>query len=102
MEFAPMESARQHGVAARRANAGRTMPIRETHPRSGKFIEIRRRNFGVRILNPQIAVAHIVGVEDDDVRSIRKVSAFCFREEKETVSQRKNGKQKSHGFGNHH
>ena len=61
------------------------MTIRETHPRLSEFIKIRRRNFGVWILNPQIAVPHIVGVEDYDVRSIRKVRAFCFPEEQATV-----------------
>ena len=46
------------------------MRIGESHPLAGKLVEMRRGDFRIRILNTEITVAHIIGVNDDDVRAI--------------------------------
>jgi hypothetical protein len=43
------------------------MRIEERHPLAGKLIEIRSRNLGLGIQRPNVAVAHVVSHNDDDV-----------------------------------
>jgi hypothetical protein len=43
------------------------MRVGEAHPFGGEPIQMRRRNPGVRVVTPQIAVAQVVGEDDDDV-----------------------------------
>ena len=67
MKLTPVVSAGQQGVSAGGANTRRTVSIGEANTLAGELVQIGGGDFGFRILTGQIAVAHVVGVDDDDV-----------------------------------
>ena len=65
---APMIAPSQQSVARGRANAGRRVPVGETHPLRGKLVDMRGGDFtSLRVVAPHITVTEVVGVEDHDV-----------------------------------
>ena len=67
VELPPVIAAVEEGVAARRADPRRAVGVGEPGPRARQAIEVRGRDFRIGVVGPEVAVAHVVGVEDDDV-----------------------------------
>ena len=67
VKLPPVKPPGEQRIAARRAYAGGTVRIREAHALRGKAVEVRRGNLRRRIVRAEVSVAHVVGVEDDDV-----------------------------------
>ena len=87
VEFPPVKPSREQRVAARRADARRAVRIGETQALAGELVEVRRANFRLGILNREIAVTHVVGVENDDVGAVGSCSAGGNRTEQEHEEQ---------------
>jgi hypothetical protein len=60
----------QKPVACRRADAARGVRIRELHSLAGEAVDVGSGYAGIRIIHADVAVAEIVGKDDNDVRAI--------------------------------
>ena len=67
VELPPVIAAMKEGIAARRADPRRTVGVGEPGSFAHQSIEVRGRDFRVGVVGPEVAVAHVVGIEDDDV-----------------------------------
>ena len=61
-------AAGEQAVARRRADGGRAVRVGEEHPLRGEAIEVRRRDLALGVVAADVAVAEVVGEDDDDVR----------------------------------
>ena len=67
---APAVSARQDGIARRRANGGRGMGVGEGHPLLGQPVQVRSGDFRFRVEGLDVAIAHVVSQDKDDVGTV--------------------------------
>ena len=64
---APGVAAGQDAVARGRADGRGTMGVGEDHAFARQAVEVRRADFGFRVEAAQVAVAEVVGEDEDDV-----------------------------------
>ena len=67
---APAVAAGEDGVAARGADAGRSVGIGEAHALTGQAVEVGGGDLGVGVVAAHVSVPHVVGQDVDDVGSI--------------------------------
>ena len=68
MKFPPMIPPGQQGVPTWRTNGGGTVCVGEPGSFGCQTIQVRRRNLRTRVLHRQIPVAHVVRIQNDNVR----------------------------------
>lgn len=67
MKVAPVMAVGEQRIPARRADARRGMTVRKTSALRGQAIEVRRRDFRLRVVAAQVPIPEIVGIEDHDI-----------------------------------
>lgn len=67
---APTIPTGQQGIARRRANGGWRMSIAKGHPLLGQPVQVRGGNLGFWVEGLNVTIAHVVGENEDDVRSV--------------------------------
>ena len=68
---APMIAPREQSVARRRTHTARCVRVGEAHPLRRKRVHVRRGDLAaLRVVAPHIAIAEIVGKDEEDVRLV--------------------------------
>ena len=100
VKLAPVKPPGQERVAARGADARGTVRVGETHALAREAVEIWGGYLRPGILNTEVAVAHVVGVEDNDVGAFgRGCTGGCDGKEKKRSRDAQKTVHSERGFG---
>ena len=80
---AETHAARHDAVARRRAYRRSRVGIRESHAFAREVVEIRRRHLRLRIVAADIAVAEIVGENEDDIGTLRRTGGMAVKQQEQ-------------------